>query len=109
MAGRTNLGEQRPPREWMRTERVIVTQRNAAEQIEREIEIERTWQGDEVRQTTVRVTGYDTLTSEAHEPRAMVTDMARVLIAEAEQRGMLTRPGITTSQRARARAERGAC
>lgn len=96
--------------EWVRTERVIVTQRNAAEQIEREIEIERTWQGDEIKQTTVRVAGYDTLTSEAHELRAGDPDAARAWIEEAEQRGLLTREELwVTLRRERLARERGVC
>lgn len=76
----------------IRVERVIVTERNVAQQVVREVEIERTLEDGRERQTTVRVVGYDTLTSEAHELRAMAADEARGYVFEAEQRELLSVP-----------------
>lgn len=74
----------------IRVQTVIVTERNAAQQVMREVEVERTFDGDRVPQTTVRAAAYDTLTSDAHEVRALAPEEARRYVAEAEERGLLT-------------------
>lgn len=74
----------------IRRENVIVTVRNAAGQTVREVEIERILEDGGVRQTTVRAVGYDTLTSQAHELRAVSPIEARAWVADAEERGLLT-------------------
>lgn len=74
----------------IRVETVVVTERNAAQQVTREVEVERIFEGREVRQTTTRAVGYDTLTSKAHERRPLPPMEASELIAEAVERGLLT-------------------
>lgn len=75
----------------IRRERVIVTERNHALQVVREVEVERIIESGRERQTTVRAAGYDTVTSEAHELRALPTDEARGYIADCEAKGLLSR------------------
>jgi hypothetical protein len=64
----------------IRAEKVIVTERNVALQVVREVVVERTFEDGAERQTTVRAFGYETLTSEE----------ARRYIADCEQRELLT-------------------
>lgn len=76
-----------------RAQRVIVTERNVAGQIVREVEIERVFENGRERQTTVRAEQFDTLTSEAFRLRALSPDEARRYVAEVEARGFLAAKG----------------
>jgi hypothetical protein len=68
----------------IRAEKVIVTERNVALQVVREVVVERTFEDGAERQTTVRAFGYETLTSEAHDERALPPEEARRYIADCE-------------------------
>lgn len=76
----------------IRSERVIITERNLAGQCEREVEVERILEGGVERQTTVREVEYDTQTGRAvfDEMRAVEPERARGYVADVEERGLIT-------------------
>lgn len=73
------------------SQQVVLSVRNVAGQLEREVLIERIFEDGRERQTTCRVTGYTTDTSEAHGWRALPLEEAREIIAEAEAKFMLAK------------------
>jgi hypothetical protein len=68
---------------------VIITERNAAGEATREVEVQRIFGDGAERQTTVRAVGYNTTTSEAHPLMALPTAEARGYIRQADERKML--------------------